>query len=85
MKYNLTDEQMSMITGGYVIDVDDSNISYVVDDGDGTILATVSKSLALWVAGRKGQSVKKITVETYEKFFGRKFQPESGIPLNLGD
>ena len=86
MKKNLTEEQISMVNGGMIVKVEDSEIRYVVDDWDGTILGMARNGLALLLAGRLGVSLQTITPEWYKSRFGREFNPDnySGLPINLG-
>ncbi len=80
----LTEEQLNVVNGGFIVKVEDSEKRYVVDDRDGTILGVAVNGLALLLAGKKGVSTQTITPEWYESRFGRKFEPASGIPLIIG-
>ena len=78
MRAQLTIDQMEKVNGGYALD-GKNGWYYSIDDKDGTILAENNMHLMCAAAQAKvlGQSGDVITMEEYQKRFGKSFSPNN--------
>jgi len=73
MKKLINDDQLSQVTGGYVVGVNGKY--YVIADKTGAILSNGPvMSLAQMAAKYEGQSPEIISTEEYKNIFGKEFQ-----------
>ena len=78
MRKELTKEQMEKVNGGLAVD-GKNGWFYSIDDNDGTILAENNMHILCAAAQAEvlGQSREVITIEEYEKRFGKPFSPNN--------